>query len=103
MTLCCVCKLKTSVNILPHNNITKNQSEYLKNIEPSLPRWGTIFKTVAAEEFECIDEHMHPDINELLSEAVCRYPILYEKTLREFKDRQMKSNSLLWWKMIMLA
>lgn len=103
MTLCRLCKLKTSVNILPHNNKTKNQSEYLKNIEPSLPRWGTIFKTVAAEEFECIDEHMHPDINELLSEAVCRYPILYEKTLREFKDRQMKSNSLLWWKMIMLV
>ena len=58
---------------------------------------------VAAEEVECIDEHMHPDINELHSEAVCRYPILYEKTLSEFKDRQMKSNSLLWRKMILLV
>ena len=103
MSLCRLCKHKTSVNILPHNNITKNQSEYLKTIEPSLPRWSTIFKMVAAEEVECIDEHMHPDIKELLSEAVRRYPILYEKTLREFKDRKMKSNSLLRWKMILLV
>ena len=88
-----LCKLKTSENILRHNDITKNQSERLKNIEPSLPRSSTIFKIAAAEEVECVDEHMHPDINELLSEAVRRYPILYYKTLREFNDRRMKSNA----------
>ena len=69
-----LCKLKTSVNILRPNDITKNQSERLKNIEPSLPRSSTIFKMAAAEEVECIDKHMHPDTNELLSEAVRPYP-----------------------------
>ena len=39
-------------------------------------------------------ERMHPDINELLSEVVRRYPILYDKTLKEFKDRKMKSQKL---------
>ena len=78
-----LCKLKTSVNILRHNIITKNQSERLKNIEPSLPCPSTIFNMAV----ECVDEHMHLDINELLSEAVRRYPILYDKTLKAFKDR----------------
>ena len=49
---------------------------------------------VAAGGVECVDERMHPDINELLSEAVRRYPILYHKTLKEFKDRKMKSQKL---------
>ena len=48
----------------------------------------------AAGEVECVDERMNPDINELLSEAVRRYPILYDKTLKEFKDRKMKSQKL---------
>ena len=82
-----LCKLKTSVNILRHNIITKNQSERLKNIEPSLPCPSTIFNMADAEEVECVDEHMHLDINELLSEAVRRCPILYDKTLKAFKDR----------------
>ena len=88
-----LCKLKTSVNTLRHN-IIKNQSERLKNVEPSLPRSSTIFKMAAAGEVECVDEHMDPDIKELLSEAVRRYPILYDKTLKEFKDRKMKSQKL---------
>ena len=92
--MCRLCKLKTSVNILRHNDITKNQSERLKNIEPRLPRSSSIFKMAAAEEVECVDEHMQPDINELLSEAIRRYPILYGKTLKEFKDRKMKSQKL---------
>ena len=79
------------------NDITKNQSERLRNIEPSLLRSSTIFKMAAAGGgggVECVDERMHPDINELLSEAVRRYPILYDKTLKEFKDRKMKSQKL---------
>ena len=88
------------MNILRHNDITKNQSERLKNIEPRLPRSSSIFKMAAAEEVECVDEHMQPDINELLSEAIRRYPILYGKTLREFKDRKMKSNA---WKRFFLT
>ena len=44
----------------------------------------------SAGEVECVYEHMHPDINELLSEAVRRYPILYDKTLKEFKDCKRK-------------
>ena len=78
------------------NDITKNQSERLRNIEPSLLRSSTIFKMAAAGEVECVDEHMDPDIKELrmLSEAVRRYPILYDKTLKEFKDRRMKSQKL---------
>ena len=76
------------------NDITKNQSERLRNIEPSLLRSSTIFKMAAAGEVECVDERMNPDINELLSEAVRRYPILYDKTLKEFKDRKMKSQKL---------
>ena len=48
----------------------------------------------AAGEVECVNEHMHPDINELLSEAVRRYPILYDKTLKEFKDCKMKLHKL---------
>ena len=76
------------------NDITKNQSERLKNIEPSLLSLRTIFTMVAAGGVECVDERMHPDINELLSEAVCRYPNLYHKTLKEFKDRKMKSQKL---------
>ena len=54
----------------------------------------------AAEEVECVDEHMHPDIHELLSEAVRRYLIVYDKTLQEFKDRKMKSNA---WKKFFLT
>ena len=73
------------------NDISKNQSERLRNIERSLLRSSTIFKMAAAGEVECVDERMHPDINELLSEAVRRYPFLYDKTLKEFKDRKMKS------------
>ena len=78
------------------NVITKNQSERLRNIEPSLLRSSTIFKMAAAGGggVECVDERMHPDINELLSAAVRRYPILYDKTLKEFKDRKMKSQKL---------
>ena len=76
------------------NDITKNQSERLRNIEPSLLRSSTIFKMAAAGEVECVDERMHPDINELLSEAVRRYPFLYDRTLKEFKDRKMKSQKL---------
>ena len=100
VVMCRLCKLKTSVNILQHNDITKNQSERLKNIEPRLPRSSSIFKMAAAEEVECVDEHMQPDINELLSEAIRRYPILYGKTLKEFKDRKMKSNA---WKRFFLT
>ena len=48
----------------------------------------------AAGEVECVDERMHPDINELLSKTVRRYPFLYDKTLKEFKDRKMKSQKL---------
>ena len=98
ISLCCyvvmfrLCKLKTSVNTLRHN-IIKNQSECLKNIEPSLPRSSTFFKMAAAGEVECVDEHMHPDINELLSEAVRRYPILYDKTLKEFKGAVSRQSS----------
>ena len=51
----------------------------------------------AAEEVECVDEHMHPDINELLSKGIHRYTILYDKTLKEAKDHKMKSNA---WKKI---
>ena len=98
--MCRLCKLKTSVNILRYNDITKNQSERLKNIEPRLPRSSSIFKMAAAEEVECVDEHMQPDINELLTEAIRRYPILYGKTLKEFKDRKMKSNA---WKRFFLT
>ena len=82
------------------NDITKNQSERLRNIEPSLLRSSTIFKMAAAGEVECVDERMNPDINELLSEAVRRYPFLYDKTLKEFKDRKMKSNA---WKRFFLT
>ena len=89
-----LCKLNTSVNTLRHNTI-KNQSERLKNVEPSLPRSSTIFKMAAAGRVECVDEHMDPDIKELrmLSEAVRRYPILYDKTLKEFKGAVSRQSS----------
>ena len=77
--------------------ITKNQSGHLKNIKPSLSCSSIIFKMAAAEEVECVDEHMHPDINELLSKGIHRYTILYDKTLKEAKDHKMKSNA---WKKI---
>ena len=77
--------------------ITKNQSGHLKNIKPSLSCSSTIFKMAAAEEVKCVDEHMHPDINELLSKGIHRYTILYDKTLKEVKDHKMKSNA---WKKI---
>ena len=51
----------------------------------------------AAEEVECVDEHMHPDINELLSKGIHRYSILYDKTLKAVKDHKMKSDA---WKKI---
>ena len=76
--------LRVSNDGSPSNNdITKNQSERLKNIEPSLLSLRTIFTMVAAGGVECVDERMHTDINELLSEAFRRYPILYHKTLKE--------------------
>ena len=76
------------MDILRHNEITKNQSGHLKNIKPSLSCSSTIFKMAAAEEVECVDEHMHPDINKLLSKGIHRYPILYDKTLKEVKDHK---------------
>ena len=66
-------------------------------MKPSLSCSSTIFKMAAAEEVECVDEHMHPDINELLSKGIHRYTILYDKTLKEAKDQKMKSNA---WKKI---
>ena len=67
------------------NDITKNPSERLRNIEPSLLRSSTIFKMAAAGEVECVDERMNPDINELLSEAVRRYLFYTTKLLKSLK------------------
>ena len=44
-----LCKVETSVNNLRHNDITKNQSERLKNYR-SLSPSGTIFNMAASEE-----------------------------------------------------
>ena len=36
---------------------------------------------------------VHADIDELLADTVRKYPVLYEKILREFKDRKMKNDA----------
>ena len=37
------------------------------------------------------------DIDEILAEAVYSFPVLYNKSLKEFKDNQMKDNA---WKKV---
>ena len=37
------------------------------------------------------------DIDEILAEAVRSFPVLYNKSLKEFKDNQMKDNA---WKKV---
>ena len=76
------------------NDITKNQSERLRNIEPSLLRSSTIFKMAAAGEVECVDERMNPDINELLSESVRRYLFYTTKLLKSLKIARRNCRNL---------
>ena len=76
------------------NDITKNQSERLRNIEPSLLRSSTIFKMAAAGEVECVDERMNPDINELLSESVRRYLFYTKKLLKSLKIARRNRRNL---------
>ena len=38
------------------------------------------------------------DIDEILAEAVRSYPVLYDKSLKEFKDNHMKANA--WGKVV---
>lgn len=65
-----LCKVETSVNNLRHNDITKNQSERLKNYQ-SLSPSGTIFNMAASEE-DVVgrDVKVHEYMDELLSETV---------------------------------
>ena len=37
------------------------------------------------------------DIDKILAEAICSFPVLYNKSLKEFKDNQMKDNA---WKKV---
>ena len=65
-----LCKVETSVNNLRHNDITKNQSERLKNYR-SLSPSGTIFNMVASgEDVVGRDVKVHIDIWRLLSETL---------------------------------
>ena len=65
-----LCKVETSVNNLRHNDITKNQSERLKNYQ-SLSPSGTIFNMAASEE-DVVgrDVKVHEYMDELLSETL---------------------------------
>ena len=36
---------------------------------------------------------MAADLNEKLSEAVRRFPVLYDKSCKDFKDNQKKNNA----------
>ena len=65
-----LCKVETSVNNLRHNDITKNQSERLKNYR-SLSPSGTIFNMAASEE-DVVgrDVKFHEYMDELLSETL---------------------------------
>ena len=65
-----LCKVETSVNNLCYNDITKNQSERLKN-HRSLSPSGTIFnKAASGEDVVGRDVKVHEDIDELLSETL---------------------------------
>ena len=64
-----LCKVETSVNNLRYNDITKNQSEHLKNHRSLSP--GTIFNMVASgEDVVGRDVKVHEDFDELLSETL---------------------------------
>lgn len=64
-----LCKVETSVNNLRYNDITKNQSERLKNHRSLSP--GTIFNMVASgEDVVGRDVKVHEDFDELLSETL---------------------------------
>ena len=65
-----LCKVETSVNNLRHKDITKNQSERLKNYR-SLSLSGTIFNMAASwEDVVGRDVKVHVDIWQLLSETL---------------------------------
>ena len=65
-----LCKVETSMNNLRHNDITKNQSESLKNYR-SLSASGTIFNMAAlGEDVVGRNVKVHEDIDELLSETL---------------------------------
>ena len=65
-----LCKVETSMNNLRHKDITKNQSERLKNYR-SLSLSGTIFNMAASwEDVVGRDVKVHVDIWQLLSETL---------------------------------
>ncbi len=51
----------------------------------------------SVEETDCGAKKASVDIDEALAEAVRCYPALYDKTLKEFKDRNIKANA---WKKV---
>ena len=48
-------------------------------------------------EVQAQDVRRDVDIDEILAEAVRRFPVLYNKSLKEFKNNQMKDNA---WKKV---
>ena len=65
-----LCKVETSANNLRHKDITKNQSERLKNYR-SLSLSGTIFNMAASgEDVVGRDVKVHVDIWQLLTETL---------------------------------
>ena len=75
-----LCKVETSVNNLRHKDITKNQSERLKNYR-SLSPSGTIFNMAASgEDVVGRDVKVHVDICRIVIRNTSA--VLHDKTFK---------------------
>ena len=71
--------------VSPLKFITKNQSKWYKNCRTQSTT-STIFNMVAT-----MQQEGHVD-EEPLAKAVWCYPVLHDKSMKEFKDQNMKEN-----------